>query len=82
MPACDKSSFLVNLSPISVMRDVKQKKVSASAWAASGNMYVCMYVCMYVFMSVCMYVCMYGLASSYLSICDLGAVQTHSRGDR
>ncbi len=31
MPAEEESNFFVNLSPISVMREVKQKKVSASA---------------------------------------------------
>lgn len=31
MPAREESSFLVNLSPISVISDVKQKNVSASA---------------------------------------------------
>ena len=33
MPALEASSFLVNLSPISVINDVKQKNVSASACA-------------------------------------------------
>ena len=50
IPALEASSFLVNRAPISVMRVVKQKKVSASACSVS----VCE-VCVWVWVCVCVW---------------------------
>lgn len=72
IPVCEKSSFLVNLSPTSVIRLVKQKKLSASAcsaWIKQSTI-------------IKLILCLKILLKFYLSILGLDAEQTHSRLDQ